>query len=57
MNVDCSQEAVQLAKDNKIQIKTSRVIYKLLESVEQLLEDYLHKDKVEIESKGQARVK
>lgn len=33
MNVGLSQEALQVAKDNKVQIKTTRIIYQLLDDL------------------------
>lgn len=57
MNVGLSPEAMQVAKDNKVPIKTTRIIYQLLDDLQFIIDDYNNEGKLEVEQKGQARVK
>ena len=49
MNVNITSEATKIAKDNKIQVKTSKIIYQLLESLQNIIDDHGNKGKMQVE--------
>ncbi len=57
MNVNISDEAMKMAKDNKVKIRTTKIIYHLIESVVNIIEDSRNIGSINKENKGQARVK
>jgi translation initiation factor IF-2 len=57
MNVELTPEAFLIAKDNQLQVKTTKIIYELLDDLQHIIDDYNNVGKMQYEQKGQARVK
>jgi len=52
MNVNISDEAMKMAKDNKVKIRTTKIIYHLIESVVNIIEDSRNIGSINKENKG-----
>ena len=58
MNVKFQKEAQRIVETEEgLKFNTSRVIYKLLDDVENIIEDFRHKDNIKVVEKGTARIK